>query len=459
MKVQVMKNYPKIELPKKPEYVKCAQDIDVFELFQKIETRFENCFLLESLGEYSNTSRYSVIGFDPQNIIRAKQNKLIIDDKQYQAQNPYYALREVIPQNHIARQYAGGLVGYISYEAVNYFEPVLNVKAHPDFDQFMFGVYADGLVLDKMTGEIFYFFYERNRLDLVKQIICSGYKRPDLKVKSLGYSLTKEEHKKGVEKIKEEIKSGNTFQCQLGFKANYLVEGDALQIYEKLRQVNPSPHMFYIKFGDVKLIGASPELLFRLQEGEMETFPLAGTTNRGKTLIEDMRLARKLLNDPKERAEHNMLVDLHRNDIGRVAEFGSVRVKRLMEIKKFSHVQHISSEITGKLKRGEDMFSALASNFPAGTLSGAPKIESIKIIDQVESEPRGPYGGAVGQFGFNGDCTFAIPIRSLFIRGGKGYTQASGGIVYDSKADKEYEEIQKKLAAMSRVLEDFISTS
>ena len=450
-----MQNYKKIELPRKPKYIKCAQDIDIFELFQKIEKKFANCFILESLGQHGQTSRYSVVGFGPKSIIRAKKNKLIIDDKEYQTKNPYYALREVIPQNYIARQYAGGLVGYINYEAVNYFEPALSVKAHPDFDQFMFGVYTDGLVLDKMTNEIFYFFYEKNRLNLVKQIIGADYKRPILKVKFLGYSSTEAEHKKGVEKIKKEIGLGNTFQCQLGFKGYYSVAGDVLQIYEKLRTVNPSPHMFYIKFAGTKLLGASPELLFRLQEGEMETFPLAGTINRGKTPAEDTRLARKLLNDPKEMAEHNMLIDLHRNDIGRVAEFGSVRVKKLMEIKKFSHVQHISSEITGKLKKGEDMFSALASNFPAGTLSGAPKIQSIKIIDQIEPEPRGPYGGAVGQFGFNGDCTFAIPIRSFFIKGNRGYAQASGGIVYDSQPEKEFEEIKRKLAAMGEALAIF----
>jgi len=204
-----------------------------------------------------------------------------------------------------------------------------------------------------------------------------------------------------------------------------------------------------------KIIGASPELLFRLRDGEMETFPLAGTARRGADAIEDMQLARELLNDPKEIAEHNMLVDLHRNDLGRVARYGTVKVRSLMDIKRFSHVQHISSEIVGILNEKEDMFSALASNFPAGTLSGAPKIEAIKIINELESDPRGPYGGAVGQFGFNGDCTFAIPIRSVFINGEDGYVQTCGGNVYDSNPADEYQEIERKLSAMRSVLASF----
>ena len=213
--------------------------------------------------------------------------------------------------------------------------------------------------------------------------------------------------------------------------------------------------MYCMKFGKTKIMGASPELLFKMADKVMETYPLAGTVRRGKDSVEDIQLARKLLNDPKEQAEHNMLVDLHRNDIGKVSEFGTVKVKSLMDIKRFSHVQHISSEISGILKNGEDMFSALASNFPAGTLSGAPKIESMRIIEKQEASPRGPYGGAIGHFGFNANCIFAIPIRTLFIHDTYAYTQASGGIVYDSTAENEYDEIQRKLAAISEVVMKF----
>jgi anthranilate synthase component 1 len=214
--------------------------------------------------------------------------------------------------------------------------------------------------------------------------------------------------------------------------------------------------MYYVKFGEQKLIGASPELLFRLRQGEMETFPLAGTTKRGADAVEDQQLARALLNDPKEIAEHNMIVDLHRNDIGRVARFGTVKVRNLMDIKRFSHVQHISSEIVGIISDEHDMFSALASNFPAGTLTGAPKIEAMTIIDELEADGRGPYGGAVGHFSFNGDCTFAIPIRTVFANGEQAYVQTCGGNVYDSNPEDEYEEIRRKFAGTKKVLDQFM---
>jgi anthranilate synthase component 1 len=210
--------------------------------------------------------------------------------------------------------------------------------------------------------------------------------------------------------------------------------------------------MYFLKFGDKKLIGASPETLLELQDGALVTRPLAGSIKRGQTVAEDKQLARQLLNDPKEIAEHNMLVDLHRNDVGRVAEFGSVRVRNLKGIKRFSHIQHIESEIVGRLRHNEDMFSAVAANFPAGTLSGAPKIEAMKIIDAIETEARGPYGGAVGHFGFNGNCAFAIAIRSLFVAGDHAYAQTCGGIVYDSEPEKEYDEVRRKLAAMEKAL-------
>jgi anthranilate synthase component 1 len=267
--------------------------------------------------------------------------------------------------------------------------------------------------------------------------------------------MTKEDHRKAVLKIKEDIKNGLIFQCEVGFKSHYRIKGNLTEIYSKLRSLNPSPHMYFMKFDDQVIIGASPELLFRLKNGEMETFPLAGTTKRGSNKEEDLKLARELLNDSKEIAEHNMLVDLHRNDLGRVAKFGTVKVRNLMDIKKYSHVQHISSEIAGIINENEDMFSALASNFPAGTLSGAPKIEAMKIINEIEDDGRGPYGGAIGQFGFNGDCTFAIPIRSLFIKGEEAYAQTCGGNVYDSDPDKEYQEIERKLEAMKTVLKSF----
>ncbi len=445
---------PKIHLNRKPTYIKLFESVDFFEFFRKIEQEFDTCFILESLGEHGSYSRYSIIGFDPKHIISAKEKNIFFDGEKYQVENPYLALRKIIPIDAISKKYAGGLIGYLSYEALNYFEKSLKVKVHPDFDQLMFGIYLDGLILDKVTGELFYFYYDQNRSDLIKSISSRKVKKQQVSVKFLGDSLSKSEHKKIVEKVKELIICGNTFQCEVGFKSKFKISGNNLLIYEKLRKVNPSPFMYYLKFGKKKIIGASPELLLSLRDGDLETFPLAGTTRRGKDEEEDQMLARKLLNDPKEIAEHNMLVDLHRNDLGRVSKFGTVKVRSLMDIKKYSHVQHISSEITGVIKDDEDMFSAMAANFPMGTVTGAPKIESIKIINSNEEEARGPYGGGVGHFGFNGDCTFALTLRSLFICGEDAYTQTCGGIVYDSDPENEYHEIINKLSAMKKVLEE-----
>lgn len=458
-----------IDIPSKPQRIKLTQDIDFFALFKRIEREFDTCYLLESLGEDSHISRHHAIGFDPIMTIAAidRTTLAITDNKtaettHYQTDNPYELLRKITPQHVIARDQSGGLVGYLGYDCVNFFEPSLNAKASEDFEPFKFGVYLDGLTLDKMTGEIFYFYYpttqQDNRIEQIKALLDAptpNYEPPS--VEFLGDGMSQEEHAKAVMQVKEDIIAGRIFQCEVGFKSKYRIAGDKMPIYEKLRAVNPSPHMYFMKFAQQCIIGASPELLFRLRQGEMETYPLAGTAKRGVDVIEDRKLARALLNDAKEIAEHNMLVDLHRNDIGRVAQFGTVKVRSLMDIKRFSHVQHISSEIVGILHPNEDMFSALASNFPAGTLSGAPKIEAIKVINELEPDGRGAYGGALGSFNFNGDCIFAIPIRSLFINGESAYAQTCGGNVYDSNPADEYVEIQRKLSAMKVVLDSFMN--
>lgn len=452
---------PRIELPRKPKYVTISSDCDFFGMFKKVEKQFANCFMLESLGEESYISRHSIIGFDPEKLLWAEGNTLFIQERDgatesYESDNPYYLLRSIVPQNIISRGYAGGLTGYIGYDAMNYFEPTLNLQTSDMFDGFRFGLYKDGLILDKMTGQVFYFYYDQDRSELVQSLLDAPVPaNGPLVVTPAGESMTREEHAQAVAKVKQDIIDGKIFQTEVGFKKWFDLEGDTIAIYEQMRIVNPSPQMYYLKFGEQKVIGASPELLFRLRQGEMETFPLAGTAKRGADEKEDVALARALLNDPKEIAEHNMIVDLHRNDIGRVARFGTVKVRSLMDIKRFSHVQHISSEIVGIIADDQDMFSALASNFPAGTLTGAPKIEAMKIIDDMEGDGRGPYGGAVGQFSFNGDCNFAIPIRTVFAKGNKAYVQTCGGNVYDSNAEGEYEEIQRKFAGTKRVLDQF----
>ena len=453
---------PAIELPRKPHYVTLAADCDFFSLFKKIERRYQHCFYLESLGEDSHIARHSIIGFDPEQLLYANGNVLTIEQRDgsridYESDNPYELLREIVPQNIISRKYAGGLTGYLGYDSMNYFEPSLKLHGSDMFDAFRFGLFKDGLILDKMTGELIYFYYSDNRMEEIEALLQEPDVANDaLSITHLGETMSREDHRAAVMKVKQDIIDGKIFQTEVGFKKRYRLRGDTLNIYEQMREINPSPQMYYVKFGEQKLIGASPELLFRLRQGEMETFPLAGTTKRGATPKEDTALARTLLNDPKEIAEHNMIVDLHRNDIGRVAQFGTVKVRSLMDIKRFSHVQHISSEIVGIIAEGEDMFSALASNFPAGTLTGAPKIEAMKIINELEGEGRGPYGGAVGHFSFNGDCTFAIPIRTVFVNGENAYVQTCGGNVYDSNPEDEYEEIRRKFAGTKKVLDKFM---
>ena len=453
-----------IKVPRKPHYVTVTAECDFFELFKKVAARYDTCFMLESLGEDSHIARHSLIGFDPQQTIFARGNQLIVQERNgeqqnFESENPYYLLREMVPQNVLSRKYAGGLIGYLGYDAMNYFEPSLQLQTSDWFDGFRFGVYLDGLIYDKMTGEVTYFYYEENRMAIVEAMLAEPLADVvPLSLQAVGEDMTREEHAQAVDTVKQAIVEGKIFQCEVGFKYRFNMHGDAIALYEQLREVNPSPQMYYVRFGEQQIIGASPELLFRLRQGEMETYPLAGTTKRGATPEEDTALARTLLNDPKEIAEHNMIVDLHRNDIGRVARFGSVKVRSLMDIKRFSHVQHISSEIVGIMAPEHDMFSALASNFPAGTLTGAPKIEAMKIIDDLEIDGRGPYGGAVGQFGFNGDCTFAIPIRTIFANGNEAYVQTCGGNVYDSNAADEYEEIQRKFAGTRKVLNQFMGS-
>jgi len=453
-----------LKLPAKPIYAEFKTELDFFTLFGHLEQQFETCFLLESLGEQSYDSRYSVIGFAPEFDFIARDQTIEIHAAEkietVSVKNPYYYLREILPRDVLTRSYAGGLVGFLGYDAANYFEPTLGLAAHNNFPAFQMGLYTDGLLHDKMTGRTTYFYFLSDRRADINAALSKPRPKSETRAKLVGQSKSKAQHATMVDAAKYEIVEGNTFQVQIGFSEKYSISGDWLNIYGALRSINPSPHMFFMKFKDRRgprhLIGASPELLYRQRQGEMESFPLAGTTRRGKTPEEDRELVRALLSDPKEIAEHNMLVDLHRNDLGRVARFGSVKVRRIFDVKKFSHVQHISSEVVGLIHAKEDMFTALASSFPAGTLSGAPKIESMKIIDRIEQEPRGPYGGAIGHFGFNGDSTFAIPIRTIFGAGDTASIRASGGVVYDSTAEGEYQEIQNKLAATRKALGEFL---
>jgi anthranilate synthase component 1 len=424
------------------------------EIFARLKQNYETCFLLESLGEGADFSPRSFLGFSPFAIISAEEGKLIVDGKAFATPNPYEALKNFLPKLPRGSGFRGGLFGYLTYEATRYFEPSVEFKKHTDFPDFEFGLYYDGLILDKQTGKLKYFYLVKDRSAELAKVLSKPLKREaKFKAKTKGTNLTQAVFEKKVAEGKEEIFAGNTFQFQFGRKYFFELNGNRMEFYEALRAINPSPHMFYLKFGERELIGSSPELIVKVEKGVVENYPLAGTRRRGKDAAEDAAIAQKLLNDVKEKAEHMMLVDLGRNDIGRVSEFGSVKVRKLMEIKRFSHVQHIGSEIVGKLRKGLTAFDALAAQTPVGTVSGAPKIETMKIIERLERDARGPYAGAIGLFSLTGDCVFAANLRSLYASGKNATVQASAGIVADSVPAHEFGEVEKKVRGVITALE------
>ncbi len=418
--------------------------------------------------------RYHTIGFDPAAIFSAKGDSLKVEGSEdfielltgkkniksycYNNVNPYQLLSKNFPQKFSVETHQGGLIGYACHEAINYFEDSINLPEHAEFDTFKFGLFLDGLIYDTLTGTIKYYSYGVNRSDQVRNLVRESleYNIPEKldSVEFLGHSTTREEYIEAVERTRKKIVEGYSFQSEVGFKSFFSISGDKLAIYNRLRQINPSPYMYYLKFDGQELLGASPEILVSSKQGIALTTPTAGTIIRGKTEQEDTVLARTLLNDPKEIAEHNMLVDLHRNDLARVSKAGSVKVLDLMFIIKFSHVQHIVSEISSSLLDNKNAFDLLSSVLPGGVTTGAPKLETIKIIHETEEDPRGPYGGAVGRFSFNGDCDFCLPIRSIFCNQDSCFAQTSAGIVFDSIAENEYIEVTHKLAAMIATLED-----
>lgn len=428
--------------------------ISAFEAFKRLYPYFKDIFLLESLGEEGKFNRFSYIGFSPKLIISAKNKELFINGKLTNVENPFMFLSKLIEKfKSKGAGYCGGLVGFFTHEATKYFETAFEGFDNYDFPDFLFGFFLDGFRFDKKTKEAFYFHHGESRLKKVYHLFHKEGKLDSFQSENLESSKGENDHKDMVLKAKEHIKRGDIFQVVLSLKTFYKISGDVRRFYAVLRQINPAPYTFYMKFGERIVISASPELLIGVKGDKIEHFgTLAGTIRRGADSKEDEILAEKLLTDEKERAEHMMLVDLARNDLGRICEFGSVTVEKLATVKKYSHVQHIYSEVRGRLKKGENAFSALAACFPAGTLTGAPKIEAMKIIKNLEKEARGPYGGVGGYFSLNGEAMQAITIRSIFINGKTAYTQTGSGIVADSKPEKEYQEIVNKQKAIEEAL-------
>ena len=352
-------------------------------------------------------------------------------------------------------RFVGGALGYISYDAIRYIEKLPNHKIDPlNFPDIEMGIFEDGFVFDHTQNQAYYYFRKENRLKEIEETL----KDPANDEEAFAYTqpavdTTKEAFERAVEKAKQYVTAGDIFQVVLSKRFKFHYNGSLLTFYKSLRQINPSPYVFYLKFDKRQIVGASPEMLVRVDNRKVVTFPIAGTTSVTTNPQENLRLGKELLKDKKECAEHVMLVDLARNDVGRISKYGSVTVPEFMQVHQFSHVQHIVSQVMGDLKDGLESFDALKAVFPAGTVSGAPKVRAMEIIEELESSRRGPYAGAVGYFSCNGNADFAITIRTLFSEGNQAYIQVGAGIVADSVPEKEWFETDHKAKALMKALE------
>ncbi len=353
-------------------------------------------------------------------------------------------------------RFSGGLVGYFSYDFVHHLErlpePTPPRSSFPDFE---LGLYLDGIVYDHHRHRAHYFSHSEDRSHVVMEALADPTPSPArLRVDRFESDITQQEFCASVAHAKAHIQSGDIYQVVLSKQLTAPYDGDLLLFYELLRRINPSPYMFHLDFGPRVISGSSPEMLVSVQGNLITTYPIAGTRPLGRNAKERKRYARELLRDEKERAEHAMLVDLARNDIGRVAEYGSVRVPEYMRVESFSHVQHLVSRVDGCLRAGLDAIDALAALFPAGTVTGAPKPRAMEIVNNLERSPRGPYAGAVGYLSLNGHLDTAITIRTLFAdaHAQRLFLRAGAGIVCDSVPKREWEETERKLEAMKVAL-------
>ena len=427
-----------------------------FEIYNKISRNYEYSFLFESLTGPEELSETSIMGFDPEYIVKGYYDKVTIQSRDgsletISTDEPLAVIKDLVQKTDVQTyRYLGGAVGIINYDAIRLWEKI--PKRHNTTEPIMeFGIYNDGILFDNKQKKSLYFYYDKNRVDEIK---TSEPIFGDFNLRFLSPNLDKDEFSKIVEKAKKYIYDGDIFQVVLSRKFSFEGHGDYLKVYEKLRSLNPSPYLYHLKMGKKITIGSSPEMLLRVTNDYVETFPIAGTRKISNDEIKNEQLRQELINDEKELAEHTMLVDLGRNDIGKVCDYGTVRVNKLMEVKKFSHVQHMVTHVVGKLNKNYDMYDAFKAVFPAGTVSGAPKVRAMEIIDELEPESRGPYAGAVGYFSFNGCCDFAIAIRSIFADEKHGFVQAGAGIVFDSVPNNELKETEHKANAMITALRE-----
>lgn len=439
-------------------------------------------FLLESVEGGEKWARYSFIGARPSKIIKGRGRRVeIIEDKKpariFESENPFDFLKKEISAykpvevSGLPRFY-GGLVGYIGYDMVRFFENLPEKqKEAVDLPDFFFMLTDTMLIFDHLKQKI----KVVSNAHLDEKNILESYKNAEKKIddmieklrmpfsikrskhvyKSNGFisNFSREDFLLNIKKSKEYIMAGDVFQLVLSQRFERLTNVDPLNIYRALRVINPSPYMYYLDIGDAQIVGSSPEILVRVEEKKIVLRPIAGTRKRGETEISDTILEEELRNDPKEIAEHIMLVDLGRNDVGRVAEAGSVKVTELMAVERYSHVMHLVSNVEGDLKQGLDAFDVFAACFPAGTVTGAPKVRAMEIIEELEPTKRGPYAGAVGYFSYSGNMDTCITIRTLVIKDGRVYVQSGAGIVADSDPEREYMETVNKAKGMMKAVD------
>ena len=426
-----------------------------FQMYNKVSKNYTHSFLFESLTGPQVLAETSVMGFDPKIIFKGYSDKveIIKNGKTHTIQtvNPFDELKKLLGKSSDqSYRYLGGAVGIVNYDAIRLVEDINDSHNSPQ-PLLEFGIYDDGILYDKIHEKLFYFYHDENRFD---QLLIGDDSFGKFQSSDAIPNMNELKYSEIVNKAKKYIHDGDIFQVVLSKKFNFDVDGDNLSLYKTLRDLNPSPYMYHLKQGDKTVIGASPEMLVRITGDKIESFPIAGTRKITDDEAKNNLLSQELINDEKELAEHTMLVDLSRNDIGRVCRYGTVHLESLMKIKRFSHVQHIVSHVVGNLSPKHDMFDAFQAVFPAGTVSGAPKVRAMEIIDELEIAPRGPYAGAVGYFSYNGCCDFAIAIRSIFIEKNKGFIQSGAGIVSDSIAENEFKETQHKAKAMLEALKE-----
>lgn len=442
-------------------------------------------YLLESVAGGENWARYSFLGSGSSAVIREEKGDLVLTrgKKNLRIQsrgNPLERLRELMEEYRPVTvpglpRFVGGAVGYFSYDMVRTFEdlPALR-KDSLGMPDFAFLLTDTLLIFDNVSQKIkvvanayLESTKERDIRDAYRHAtariekMIARLKRPVRQPRqkrrrkpiTFTSNMNKADFEKMVTRTKEYIRSGDIVQAVLSQRWETQIHTTPFQLYRALRVINPSPYMYYLRVAGVELVGSSPETLVRCEDGQISLRPIAGTRRRGQTPEEDQDLARQLLADEKERAEHVMLVDLGRNDVGRVAARGSVKVESLMQVERYSHVMHIVSQVTGQLEKGKSVYDVMRACFPAGTVSGAPKIRAMEIIEELEPTRRGPYAGAVGYFGFSGNMDMCINIRTVVIKGRQAYIQAGAGIVADSIPEHEYEETCNKARAMMKAIE------